>query len=107
LLELALQPVPEVALHGGCTDPFPLAQPATVDAIQVLLIDGLPECLTGPLAGLDARQMLAKVPPAVQTLRFTHPQLQHAMPQPPVLVPHLPVAPPLVPQPAAAALQAA
>jgi hypothetical protein len=29
------------------------------------------------------------------------------MPQPPVLVPHLPVAPPLVPQPAAAALQAA
>ena len=43
--ELALEAAAEIALDGGGADSFSAAQAAAVDAVQVLLIDGLLECL--------------------------------------------------------------
>ena len=43
--ELALEAAAEIALDGGGADTFSAAQAAAVDAIQVLLVDGLLECL--------------------------------------------------------------
>ena len=48
--ELALEPVPEIALDRGGTDAFPAPQTAAVNPVQVLLIDGLLKGLAGTLA---------------------------------------------------------
>jgi len=40
----------EIALHGGGSNAFPPTQPAAVDAVQVLAVDGFLEGFTGALA---------------------------------------------------------
>ncbi len=55
-------------LHGRGADVLALANPATVDAVQVLSEDGFSEGLGGMLAGQDARQPLPELPAALQAL---------------------------------------
>src|ERR1051325_556170 len=94
----ALQAPQKIALHGRRPDPFPAPQAAPIDAIEVLLEDHLLEALTGPLERLHARQLLPKGAPAVQTHALANPQIHHAAPEPPVVVPYHPPAPALVSQ---------
>jgi hypothetical protein len=84
--ELALEPAAEIALDSGGADAFPPAQAAAVDAIQMLLVDGLLERLAGTLAAQDAGQRLAGAPPAAETFRLGDLDLQQAMAQAPVFV---------------------
>src|SRR5208283_6027032 len=104
--ELALEPAPEVAFHGGRSDALPAAQAAAVDAVQVLLIDSFLERLAGPLAGQDAGQRLAGVTPAAEAFRFGDLDLQETMAEPPVLVADRPAHPALAAQSAGAAMRA-
>ena len=62
--KLAFESVLEVALDRRRSDPLSPAQPAAVDTVQVLFIDGLLEGFTGPLAWQDARQSVAVLSPA-------------------------------------------
>ena len=71
------------------------SQPAAVDAVQMLLVDGLLEGLAGPLAGQDPQQPLAGLSVAVEALQFLRLHLQDATAQAPVFVPHRPVVQPL------------
>jgi hypothetical protein len=84
--ELALQSLTKVAFHGRGADPFPPVQPAAVDAVEVLLIDGLRIGLAGPLARKDAGKLLAKVPATIAASPLGNLQFQDAGALSPVLV---------------------
>ena len=75
--------------------PFRLSQAAPVDAIQVLLIDHLLEALTGSLAALHARKLLAKGAAAIQAAALPHLQIHDAAAETPVVVADKAVAPTL------------
>ena len=81
-----LEVAEKVALHGRGSDALASAQATPVDAIQVLLIDHLLEALAGSLAGLHARQLLAKGAAAIQAAALAHLQIQDAAPETPVVV---------------------
>src|SRR5512138_1486458 len=98
LAELALESTPEVALHGGGAKALPSPQPTPIDAVQVLLIDGLLKRLAGPLITQNAGQRLAGVAPALQAFRFGNLQVEHAVAQSPVFVTHRSLHPTLVAQ---------
>jgi hypothetical protein len=68
LFELALESPPEVALHGRGAEVFPPAQAAAVDAVQVLLIDGLLKRLAGTLTAQNSGQRLAGLASTTQAL---------------------------------------
>ena len=79
LPELAAESVAEMALHRGCSDAFSAAQPAAVDAVQMLLEDHLAEGFAGSLARQDPRQRLAETAPALPALPLAGFQPQPAV----------------------------
>ena len=91
------QPVPEVALDGDRAKALPAAQPAAVDAVQVLLIDGLLKRLAGTLAAQDSRQPLAGLVPVAQAQPLVGGDLDETVPQAPVLVANPAAEQPLAP----------
>jgi len=101
-----LQAPEKVALHGSRSNALPPSQATPVDAIQVLLIDHLLETLTGSLAGLHTRQVLAKESPAVQTAALAHLQVKDSSTESPVIMPDGSPAPALVTQSRSSALGA-
>ncbi len=103
--KLALQSALKIALYGGGPDPFAAPQPAAIDSIQMLAIDHSLEGLTGSLTGLNAWKPLPEVPSAALALILAGLQLQNAVPQTPVLMPHPPHIAALVPQPVAPAVR--
>jgi len=60
LAKLAAQMALKVALHGGGADALALSQPAAVDAVEVLTVDGLLKGLAGPLPAEDSRKPLTE-----------------------------------------------
>jgi hypothetical protein len=60
----------KVPLHGGRANPFSPPQAAAVDAIQVLLKNGLTKGFAGPLPGQNPGQALATLAAAFQTPPF-------------------------------------
>ena len=82
LLEPASKTLAEIPFDGGSADLFPAPQPAAVDPIEMLVVDGL---LIG-FAGSLARQALAKVAATVAAVPFRHLQFQDAGSLSPVLV---------------------
>ena|ERR1700760_4301499 len=96
--ELAPQAALKVALDGGGADAFPPSQPAAVHTVEVLLVDGLLEGFAGSLIGQDAGHSLARVSPALQTLRLGDPQSQHVVAQSPILMPYLSLDPAFIAQ---------
>src|SRR5690349_12310530 len=99
LPKLPLEAALKVPLYGGRRDPFAPAQPAAMDAVQVLAVNHFLKGFRGSLAGLDAGAPFAEVAPAGLALPFAGFQLQNTMPQAPVLVPDAPLVSSLVPQP--------
>ena len=88
--ELALQAVAEVALHSSRTDTLTPTQTAAIDPIKVLLEDRHAVGFAGALMGLNARQTLAELAPAIQTAPLAQLHFELAVAQPPILVPHPP-----------------
>jgi len=103
--KLALESTLKVALHGGRADTFAPAQPAAIDSVQVLSEDHSLKGFAGPLAGLNPWKPLAEVAPAAPALKLAGLQLQNAVPQTPVLMPHAPYISALVAQLAAPAVR--
>src|SRR5581483_5700496 len=86
------------ALYGSTRDPLPLPQPATADAIEMLLANAAPERLGGAQPRLNTRKALpeaAAAGPAQPLARF---QLQYAPPNSPAFMPRAADAPVLRPQ---------
>jgi hypothetical protein len=88
LPELTRESVPEVALDSRCTDTFAPAQPAAVDAIQMLLKDHCAEGFAGPLARQNPRKALPELASAIAAQPLPSFQLQHCVTQPDVFMPH-------------------
>jgi hypothetical protein len=86
-------------------DRFPPAEPAAVDSVQVLTEDHFLEGFAGTLAGLNPWKSFPEVPSAAPALNLRGLQLQHAVPQAPVLMPHAPYIAAFVAQPIAAAVR--
>ena len=105
LAKLALESTLKVAFHGGRADAFAAAQAAAVDAVQVLAEDHRLKGFAGPLARQDPWKPLAEVASAIVTLEFRGLQLNDAVPEAPVLMPHAPPLAALVAPPAVAAVR--
>ena len=60
-VELAFQALAKVALDSGRADFLPPSQAAAVDAVEVLLVDGLLVGFAGSLARQNAREALTEV----------------------------------------------
>jgi hypothetical protein len=91
-----LQTTQKVPLDRGRSDALPPAQTTAIDAIEVLLKDHFLEALTGSLAGLHTRQLLAKPTAAIQTATLAHCKVQNGSPESPLLVPHFSPTPALM-----------
>lgn len=70
-----------MTLHGGGADAFSPSQEAAVDAIQVLLKNGLAKGFAGPLPGQNAGQALAALAAAFQAVPFVSFHHQQRMAQ--------------------------
>jgi len=79
----------KVAFHRSRTDPFPLPQPAAIDAVQVLSEDHGLERFAGTLVFLDAGKLLPEPPPAALALVLAPFQTDDGEARPPILVAHL------------------
>ena len=86
LFKLAFESLAKVAFHGGGADLFPAAQPAAVDAVQMLLVDRLLVGFAGSLARQDAGKPLAEVAATVAAEPLGDLQFQNARALSPVLV---------------------
>lgn len=87
LAKLAAQMALKVALYGGGTDALAFSQPAAVDAVEVLAVDGLLEGLAGTLAPEDSGKPLTETVTTAQALGLAALQEDDDMPQTPVLMP--------------------
>jgi hypothetical protein len=86
LFELALQTLAKVALHGGGADFLATSQAAAVDAVEMLLVDGLLVGFTGSLAWKNTGKTLTEVASAAAAVPFGNLQFQDAGALSPVLV---------------------
>ena len=105
LAKLALESTLKVAFHGGRADAFAAAQAAAVDAVQMLAEDHRLERFARTLARLNPWKALAEVASAVVALKFRGFQLEDAVPEPPVLMPHAPHIASFIAQPVAATVR--
>src|SRR5574340_666217 len=64
LPKLALESALKVTLYGGRREPFPPAQPAAIDSVQVLAENHFLKGFRGSLAGLYTGKPFAEVAPA-------------------------------------------
>ena len=99
------EPASEVALDGGRTDAFPPSQTAAIDAVQVLLVDGLSGRPRWPAGSAGCRAGAGGNSARSRDTWTCGPQFEHGMPQSPVLMAHPPLNPPLVSQAALAAVR--
>jgi len=86
LFELALQALVKVALDGGCADVLPTPEAAAVDAVEMLLVDGLLVGFAGSLEGKDAGEPLSEIAAASAAMPLGNLQFEDAGAQSPVLV---------------------
>jgi hypothetical protein len=86
--ELALEGAPEVTLDGGGAERLAPAQPAAVDAVEVVAKDHLLEGFAGALPEENTREALAEVASASPATELGALQFQDAAAHPHVLVPH-------------------
>jgi hypothetical protein len=86
--KLALEPMAEIAFHGGGSNPLAPADAAAIDPVEVLPEDRLTVRFTGSLAVQNARQTLAELPSAVQAKPFPRLHSQTAVPQTQILMSH-------------------
>ena len=104
--ELSLQHTPEVALHGGRSQRFSPAQPAAVNAVEMIAAHHFLKGFTRPLPPEYTRKPLPKIVSTVAAVKLTSLQFQDAAPCPYVLMPDSPAVRTLVAQGSALALGA-